>query len=270
MVSFLRRGLCARGARKPCQYESAAGRENQQVGAARTDRNASQKGAAARFIDLRTLAFALTDQPYGLERACKAFGDQYEKPEVEYDRITPELIEYAFEDVRQTSLLYRNALAELARHGGVDLEPHRLYLPATVGARYLEAMGVTRPLEKFTSLTDHQLGWDSRGRDQPRAGAGDAAGIGEEVLGVAVSAFYGGRAEARIVRTPVPVVHVDRSSSGMTERPVSRSTSSAREHETSPNASRTPSAGGCRDRHLRRCSRPLHAPARNTNHWARR
>ena len=107
-------------------------------------------------------------------------------------------------------MLYRNTLAELAHHEGVVLEPHRLYSPATVGARYLEAMGVTRPLEKFTGLTDQQLGWDTRGQGQLTAAKADGAtGIGEDVLGFAMSAFYGGRAEVRIVRTPVPVVQVD-------------------------------------------------------------
>jgi hypothetical protein len=169
-----------------------------------------EKGAAARFIDLRTLAFALTDRPYTLEGACAAFGDPYKKRQVEFDRIKPELIEYALEDVRHTSLLYRNTLAELARHEGINLEPHRLYSPATVGARYLEAMRVRRPLEKFTRLTDEQLGWDTRGRSpQTTADANDQRRIDESVVGFAMSAFYGGRAEARIVRTPMPVVHVD-------------------------------------------------------------
>ncbi len=168
------------------------------------------KGAGARFIDLRTLAFALTDRSYTLEAACDAFGDPYQKANVEYDRITPELIAYALEDVRHTSLLYRNTLAELAKHEGIALEPHRLYSPATVGARYLEAMGVSRPLEKFTRLTDEQLGWDNRGRSQRTtpAGTGERC-IGEDVLAFAMSAFYGGRAEARIVRTPVSTVLVD-------------------------------------------------------------
>jgi hypothetical protein len=145
----------------------------------------------ARFIDLRTLAFALTDRSYTLEGACKAFGAPYEKSDVDYGRMSTELIEYAIEDVRHTSVLYRNLLAELSRHPGVDLEPHRLFSPATVGARYLEAMGMERPLEKFTSQAD------------------ESDRVTDELLGYAMSAFYGGRAEARIVRTPVPVAHVD-------------------------------------------------------------
>ncbi|MGH2965985.1 MAG: hypothetical protein ACRDMH_11470 [Solirubrobacterales bacterium] len=167
------------------------------------------KGAAARFIDLRTLAFALTDRSLTLEGACAAFGDPYEKREVDYEEISPELIEYAVEDVRHTSLLYRHTLAELAEHEGVDLPPHRLYSPATVGAHYLEAMGIERPLQKFTNLSDEQLGWDARGRDQKSKRAPKRDALGEEALGYAMSAFYGGRAEARIVRTPVPIVHVD-------------------------------------------------------------
>jgi hypothetical protein len=161
-----------------------------------------------RFVDLRTLAFALTDRSYNLEGACKAFGDDWEKVDVDYEQISPELIDYAIEDVRHTGLLYRNTLDELAEHPGIGLEPHRLYSPATVGARYLEAMRLQRPLEKFTSLTRAELGWTEPWQrpEKPREIKG---GISGELLGYAMSAFYGGRAEARIVRTPVPVVHVD-------------------------------------------------------------
>jgi hypothetical protein len=163
-----------------------------------------------RFIDLRTLAFALTDVSHALESACAAFGDPYEKDDVEHERSTPELIDYAVEDVRHTSLLYRHTLAELAEHCGIDLEPHRLYSPATVGARYLEAMGLERPLAKFTSLTPQQLGWTELDvEDDPVHQASEGHGVGEELLGYSMSAFYGGRTEARIVRAPVPVVHVD-------------------------------------------------------------
>jgi hypothetical protein len=168
-----------------------------------------EKGASARFIDLRTLAFALTDVSHTLESACTAFGDSYEKAAVDYDEITPALVQYAIDDVRHSGLLYRNTLAELARHQGIQLPPERLFSPATVGARYLEAMEMRRPLEKFTSLTDAQLGWDTRGKPRkPPA----KAGVDAELLGYAMSAFYGGRAEARIVRTPVPVVYTDATS----------------------------------------------------------
>jgi hypothetical protein len=163
-----------------------------------------------RFIDLRTLAFALTDISHTLESACAAFGEPYEKDDAQYERVTPQLIDYAIQDVRHTSLLYRHTLAELAEHPGIDLQPHRLYSPATVGARYLEAMGLERPLAKFTGLTRNQLGWAELDvENAPVHESSEGGGVSEELLGYSMSAFYGGRAEARIVRTPVPVVHVD-------------------------------------------------------------
>ena len=108
------------------------------------------KRGPGRFVDLRTLAFALTDRSHTLESACTAFGDPYEKQDVDYSRLSVKLLDYALDDVRHTSLLYRNCLAELARHHGVQLEPNRLYSPATVGTQYLEAFGLRRPLVKFT------------------------------------------------------------------------------------------------------------------------
>ncbi len=141
-------------------------------------------GGQQRFIDLRTLVFALTDRSHTLESACAAFGDQFAKPEVTYGIIDEPMLHYAREDVRHTATLYRNCLAELAQHPGVDLVPQALYSPAGIGAAYLRAMNVAPPLEKFSDLDPRLLGWS-------------------------MSAFYGGRAEARIVRTPVPVVVAD-------------------------------------------------------------
>jgi hypothetical protein len=63
--------------------------------------------------------------------------------------------------------------------------PRCIYLSATVGARYLEAMGLEPPLKRHR------------------------AKLSDEFLGDCMSAFYGGRAEARIVRVPVPVVVAD-------------------------------------------------------------
>ena len=162
-----------------------------------------------RFVDLRTLAFALTDRSLTLEKACSAFGDPYDKHNVDYTVLSPELIDYALDDVRHTGTLYRNCLAELREHPGVELEPHRLYSPATVGARYLDALGLKRPLVKFTNLSGEQLGWD-RNPERPSITMDERRGdLDPALLGWAMSAFFGGRAEARIVRSPVPVALVD-------------------------------------------------------------
>ena len=140
-----------------------------------------------RFVDLRTLAFALTDRGHTLESACTAFGDPFEKASVEYGRITPEMLDYARQDVAHTATLYRNCLTELDRHTGIPLDPARLFSPATVGTGYLETTGVAKPADQFEDMDPQVHGW-------------------------AMSAFYGGRVEARIVRTPVPVAYVDMTS----------------------------------------------------------
>ena len=174
------------------------------------DRDEPDRGAG-RFIDLRTLTFALTDRSHTLETACAAFGDPYEKHEVDYSVMSTELIAYALDDVRHSSLLYRNCLTELREHPGVDLQPHRLFSPATVGTRYLEAFGLKRPLVKFTDLTGEQLGWDPLPNPRhPTIPEDEARGdLDPALLGYAMGGFFGGRAEARIVRTPVPVAVVD-------------------------------------------------------------
>ena len=166
--------------------------------------DADRRGRVNNLLDLRTLVFALTDRSHSLESACGAFDVPYKKADVDLETMSPELIHYAREDVEHTALLFREMMAELARHPGVDLPPTELYSPASLGVRYLEAMGLQRPLEKFTSLGAEELGWSHRRTRRPRARQVD-----EELLGASMSAFYGGRAEARVVRLPVPVVHVD-------------------------------------------------------------
>lgn len=88
---------------------------------ARTDPDKPQLTGFRRFVDLRTLVFALTDRSHSLETACAAFGDPYDKPDVSYGVIDERMLHYAREDVRHTAVLYRNCLAELGRHTGVDL-----------------------------------------------------------------------------------------------------------------------------------------------------
>jgi len=155
-------------------------------GTIKDDEDEFLKGLPGQFVDLRTLSFALTDRSHTLESACKAFGVSFGKAKVEYGVITDLLVAYALEDGRATGDLYRALLDELDEHPGVDLQPHRLYSPATVGTQYLKAMGVEQPMTKFD--------------------------IPNEIHGYAMCSFYGGRAEARIVRTPVPVAYVDATS----------------------------------------------------------
>jgi hypothetical protein len=146
----------------------------------------SRKGYIFRghFLDLRTLAFALTDKGYSLEAACKAFGVEHGKHKVtKHGEVTEDYIDYNRRDVLATFELAVKLLEEYDKHP-ITLQATKAYSPASVGKAYLRAMGIVPILE--------------RQPDFPK-----------EHLGYAQSAFFGGRASAHIRKYPVPVVYTD-------------------------------------------------------------
>src|SRR5262249_19325984 len=138
----------------------------------------------ARFLDLHTLAFALTDESYSLSSAIGAFKSTPQKMEHEpTGRVTDEEVGYARQDVRATLGLLNAVKRENELHP-INLRPDRAYSPASIGKAYLRGMGITEPMQKFEDIPP-------------------------KIHGIAMSAYYGGRAECRIRRWPVPVVPVD-------------------------------------------------------------
>jgi hypothetical protein len=136
------------------------------------------------FLDLRTLAFALTNTSHSLKSACKAFGVKHGKEEAkEHGKVTPEYIDYCRRDVLATTELYLKLAEEYSRHP-IDLPITQAYSPASITKAYLKAMGVQPLLE--------------RQHDFPKW-----------VLGAGMEAYFGGRAECRIRRVPLPVVYLD-------------------------------------------------------------
>lgn len=135
------------------------------------------------FIDVRTLAYALTDQSHSLESACKAYGIDFTKRDVEHGTISEEYIDYCREDVRATQLSLEAMLREFDQHP-IDLPVHRAYSSASIGKAYLRAMGIKPVLERQSDICPQQLG-------------------------EAMSGYFGGRAEVRIRRTPIPIAVVD-------------------------------------------------------------
>jgi hypothetical protein len=137
-----------------------------------------------RFLDLHTLAFALTDNSYTLAGAIKSFGSQPEKMEHEpTGLVTENEITYGRQDVHATLGLLNALKKEYDLHP-IDLQPDKAYSPASIGKSYLRAMGIVEPMQKFKNISDR-------------------------IHGIAMAAYYGGRAECRIRRWPVPVVPVD-------------------------------------------------------------
>ena len=136
------------------------------------------------FLDLRTLAFALTDRGYSLADACEAFGVEHGKQVVKrHGIVTKKYIDYNRRDVLATSELAAKLLEEYDRHP-IDLQATKAYSPASIGKSYLQAMGIPPILKR-----------------QPR--------FSKRYLGYAQSAFFGGRTSAHIRKVPVPVVYTD-------------------------------------------------------------
>ncbi|HVR87941.1 MAG TPA: hypothetical protein VHG53_00155 [Candidatus Limnocylindria bacterium] len=136
------------------------------------------------FLDLRTLSFALTDESHSLASACTAFGVEHGKLRTEHHgSIDRAYLTYARRDVLATSELFVAVITEYLRHP-IDLPPSKAFSPAAIGKAYLAAMGVAPILE--------------RQPDFPK-----------DVLGIAMQAYVGGRAETRIRKEPVPVRYCD-------------------------------------------------------------
>jgi hypothetical protein len=135
-----------------------------------------------RFVDLHTLGRALRDESYNLEGACNAFGVPGKMEHKLTGKVTLEEINYCRQDVKATASLLSAIKREFDEHP-FDLRPDRAYSPASIAKAYLHKMQIARPEEHF-NVTD-------------------------EELGIAMQSYFGGRAEVRIRKTPVPVVLLD-------------------------------------------------------------
>jgi hypothetical protein len=149
-----------------------------------------------RFLDLSTLASALTGQKFTLRRAAFAFKTVHKKSKVDsLGKITAEVIAYGRNDVLVTWELFEKLLTEYLtypfatleherkqRAGGVPIT--RLYSTASIAKAMLHLMGFTPAVQRLSGLDPRVLGW-------------------------AMSAYFGGRSEVRTRRVDVPVRVVD-------------------------------------------------------------
>jgi len=136
------------------------------------------------FLDLRTLAFALTDRGHTLESACEEFDVEHGKETVKrHGVVTEEYIKYNLRDVLATSELAIKLLEEYQKHP-INLQITKAYSPASIGKSYLRAMSIPPILE--------------RQPDFPK-----------RYIGHAQSAFFGGRTSAHIRKVAVSVVYTD-------------------------------------------------------------
>jgi hypothetical protein len=101
----------------------------------------------ARFLDLRTLGWALRNASFSLEKACTSFsvpGKLNHKPT---GTISDDEIKYCIQDVRATADLLNAMKVEFDQHP-IALLPDKAYSPASIAKAYLDAMNIARPNEK--------------------------------------------------------------------------------------------------------------------------
>jgi hypothetical protein len=137
-----------------------------------------------RFLDLRTLGFALTNEKLTLELAGERFQTAHRKTRpTEHGKITPEYVEYNINDVLATHDAYLK-MTEQYNSFHLRLPPEKAYSPASIGKQYLKQMGI-KPFLKQNP------------------------GFPPEVLGYIMTTFYGGRSEVRIRKKAVKVRYMD-------------------------------------------------------------
>ena len=136
----------------------------------------------SRFLDVHTLAFSLFANSQGLDALCSQLKIPGKLKHEPTGRITIDEIDYCRGDVRCTTAALNALKLEFDLHG-LDLRPDRAYSPASVAKSYYRKMVVVSPKAKFE--------------------------VPDRAHGIAMQAYYGGRAECRIRHTPVPVVHTD-------------------------------------------------------------
>jgi hypothetical protein len=139
------------------------------------------------FVDLRTLAAALTSQSYTLDSLAKLLKTATSKAKFsDFGRdIDKEFISYAIDDVEVTRECHEKLIVEYERHQfPPDKLPSQIYSEASLGKAYLEAMNV-RP-------------WRQVQRDFP-----------DEILGAIMGSYFGGRAEVHRRREVVRTIYCD-------------------------------------------------------------
>jgi hypothetical protein len=148
----------------------------------RGDRMDAERGF---FIDVKTLAAALTSASHSLASLSKLLGVTPKSPLDDYSGpLTHEKIHYGMNDVQATWDCYAKLAEKFAAYQLADADVRDLYSEASLGKAFLHAMHV-RPWREMQPTFPPSL------------------------IGQIMSTYYGGRAEVHIRREITPVIHCD-------------------------------------------------------------
>ena len=141
-----------------------------------------------RFLDVGTLLFSLFDKHMSLDQWCaefqkKGYAIDRKLEQQPSGKVTQSELRYCRQDVKITQQLLNAAKQEFDSHRLPNLLPDKAYSPASLAKAYMREMNIVKPLEKFK--------------------------VPDEILGITMQGYFGGRAEAHIRRTRVPVMRLD-------------------------------------------------------------
>ncbi len=157
----------------------------QEAGGSRRRKRQKLEFERGNFLDLKTLAAALTSTLHSLSSLAKYLGVKHKGEFKDFDHpIDAEFIEYAINDTEVTKQCYEELVRRYAEHSLKRTPPQRIHSEASLGKAYLEQMGI-RPWREVQGDFDPEL------------------------IGVIMSSYFGGRAEVHIRRTTVPALYCD-------------------------------------------------------------
>jgi len=136
------------------------------------------------FLDLKTLGYAMSNKSFdGMDEVAKTFGVET------HLQNKKGIIEDAIRNNVEKTLTVHNLYCKIifVLQDTFLIKPNdsnKLYSPASIGKIYLEKLNIKPLLEKNPDFS-------------------------KETMGNLMSAYYGGRVETRIRKTPVPVTYLD-------------------------------------------------------------
>src|ERR1700722_10881747 len=155
--------------------------------AARSQRRRGERVQFQRgnFLDVKTLAAALTSKSHRLETLADYLGVKHKGKFTDFARpIDAEFIDYAVNDVETTRQCFEELVRRHQKHRLRMTAPQGVYSEAGLGKAYLKQMSI-RPWREVQSDFD------------------------PATLGAIMSSYFGGRAEVHIRRTVVPTLYCD-------------------------------------------------------------
>jgi hypothetical protein len=144
----------------------------------------------ARPLDISTLLFALYDEHGSVKSWCHYFREErgyewvHEKEDHEpCGQVALDELKYCRRDVLCTQDLLNCAKIDLDLYGLSDLPPDKAYSPASLGKACFRAMNIVPPAKKFQTSN--------------------------ELQGIFMQAYFGGRAECHIRKINFPILKLD-------------------------------------------------------------